>query len=122
MFSALVVGRNVVSLNLKTGKITGTILTGGVGIWGVAKELGKDIVVYHGKRGLGTAVLTGAALLCPLLIKMITNSTKVVKVAMSISNSAAAAIRVSENIAYTPLVACDFLLFGEYVLTCHNTS
>jgi len=114
--------RNRYRILKKTGKISGAALTGGIGLWGVAKEIGKDVVVYHGKRGLGSVIIVGAGWLCPIPVKLVTNSTKIVKCAMCVSNTAAACLRASENLADMPLIVCDYFLFGEYVPTNRDTS
>jgi hypothetical protein len=106
----------------KTGKISGGLITGGLGLWGLAKEIGKDTVVFHGKRGLGCAITGTIGWLCPVPIKLMTNSTKIVRGAMAVSNTCAAAFRITENVADAPLVVCDFFLFGEYLPTNDATS
>lgn len=106
----------------KTGKISGGVICSGASLWGIAKDLAKDVTVYHGKRGVGVAIIAVCGWLCPVPVRMITNSTRVIGVAMTISNSAAATIRICENVADAPLIVCDYFLFGEYVPTNNENS
>lgn len=51
-------------------------------------------------------------------IPLITNFTKMIKVAKCVHGACAAAIRTSHNIAEVQFIVCDYLLFKEYVSSC----
>ena len=106
----------------KTGKVSGALTSGGIGLWGIAKEIAQGEVIRHGKRAAGGVIITVATYICPFGVGLVTNSTKILKVAKGVHSFAAATIRCCENVADMPYVVVDIILFGELCPTCESNS
>jgi hypothetical protein len=90
----------------------------GVGIIELTSEMVRGQVVHYGKKKIGTLLLLTCTHFGVASIPLITNSTKVIKYAKKIHSVSGSIYRCAHDITEVPLIALDFLVFGEYVPSC----
>ena len=86
---------------------------GGVGLWGVVKEVTQGTVVQYGKRRLATFVIGGATYVCAPAVAVITNATRVVKSCKVVYTSVGYVMEAFEDASHVPFLPLDLLLFGQ---------
>ena len=87
----------------------------GSGAISVAKEAGKGVFRYYGRRWIGAAFITVGGYFGFGGIPLVTNATKLVKYGKACHNCCAAIMDASETTAGLPLVAIEFAVFGRPV-------
>ena len=93
----------------------------GTGLITIAKETAADGVKRHAKRYIG-GILIDADLTCVSSgLSILTYATKIVKYSKAVHSVCAASWRAAHNIAELPLIAIDYVVFGEYVPSCGET-
>ena len=102
----------------KYGLRAGFAAMTGNGIMKLIKEAATDGIKRHEKRYLGMILFNSGVTCISGSITILTNSTKVLKYAKACHSTSAAAWRVCHNAADFPLLAIDFLFFGEPVPSC----
>lgn len=95
-------------------RATATYLTG-QGICHIAWELGKGQLICYGKRKLGYAILGGISWVAGPVLPIVTNSTKVLKVARFVHRTSSEVLEISENGCCAMLYALDMIVFGQGV-------
>ncbi len=118
------VARQKLKEQYRTAKQYGIKMAWGVvtgsGILHLSYEVAKGEILKHGKQKAGSLILLGCTHVGLGAIPLITNSTKVIKYAMRAHSLTACIYRCAHDASEVPLVALDFLLFGEYVPSCPN--
>ena len=94
----------------------------GAGVVSVAKEAGKGVFQYYGRRWIGTAFITVGGYLGFGGIPLVTNATKIVKYGKACHNGCAAIMDATETTAGIPFVALEFAVFGRPVPKNANSS
>lgn len=89
-----------------------------IGLVTVAKEVAADGIKRHGKRYLGSILMTSSLTGLSFAVPLLSNATKVVKFSKSCHSVCAAAWRASHNLVELPFIFCDYAIFGEYVPSC----
>ena len=102
----------------KNGIKAGFGLYTGVGASKILWDASKGELITYGKRKIAAAIALASASAFSGSVVMLTNVTKVAKIANATHKTCAAAYRVAHNVAEFPIVLCDYALFGEYVSTC----
>ena len=85
----------------------------GTGVLGVAKDVGKGIVVDYSKRKFAAVCINAGSYILSPAIVVFTNATKIVNVTKRIHSTAAfcfECVEDSTNLAFLPL---DLALFGQ---------
>jgi hypothetical protein len=90
----------------------------GSGLLEIGKEVVKGQVVHHGKERIGGLILLGCSHIGLGALPLVTNSTKILKYAKKAHSFTSCVYRCAHDASEVPLVALDFLVFGEYVPTC----
>jgi hypothetical protein len=90
----------------------------GSGVLEVATDLAKGEIIRHGKQKVGSLILLGCTHVGLGVVPLITNSTKIIKYAKKAHSVTSCIYRCAHDASEVPLVALDFLLFGEYVPSC----
>jgi hypothetical protein len=90
----------------------------GSGILQLAKEVAKGKIVKQGKRKVGSLILLGCSHVGLGAVPLITNSTKIIKYAKKAHSVTSCIYRCAHDASEVPLIALDFMLFGEYVPSC----
>jgi len=78
-------------------------------------DLGKGQLVYWGKRRIGYAIVSYIGWVAAPIMPIITNSTKVVRVANFTHRVTSEIFQISENGACAWLYPIDLLVFGQPV-------
>lgn len=105
--------------NIKKHGIRGTfLLANGVGLWCVVKELAADGIICQGKRYLGSCLMHFGCYTFSGGAVLVTNFTTVVKYSKTLHSICAAGYRCAHNLAETPMLICDYMLFAEPVPSC----
>jgi hypothetical protein len=84
----------------------------------LVKEAETDGVKRHAKRYIGYILINGGLTFITGGVPLLTNATKVVKYSKACHSICAASWRGAHNIAELPLIAVDYIVFGEYVPSC----
>ena len=87
----------------------------GSGAVSIAKEAGKSVLQYYGRKWIGTAFIIGGGFLRFGGIPLITNASKIVKYAKACHNCCATIIDTTEITAGLLLIALEFVIFGRPV-------
>ena len=85
----------------------------GVGVWGVATDVGKAILIDYGKRKLAAVCINAGAYILSPAVVVFTNVSKVLKISKSVHSTAAfcfECVEDSTNLAFIPI---DLALFGQ---------
>ena len=85
----------------------------GTGVLGVAKDVGKGIVVDYSKRKFAAVCINAGSYILSPAIVVFTNATKIVKIAKCVHSSAAfvfECVEDSTNLAFLPF---DLAFFGQ---------
>lgn len=90
----------------------------GSGVLELAKEVAKGEVVRHGKQKIGSLLLLGCSHIGLGSLTLVTNSTKVIKYATKAHSVTSCIYRCAHDVSEVPLIALDFMVFGEYVPSC----
>jgi hypothetical protein len=90
----------------------------GAGLLELATEVVKGEVLKHGKQKVGSLILLGCTHVGLSAVPMITNSTKILKFVKTAHSITSGIYRCAHDASEVPLIALDFLLFGEYVPSC----
>lgn len=90
----------------------------GAGVLEVAVDVVKGEVVKLGKQKIGSILILGCTHVGLGLVPLITNSTKIIKYAGKLHSLSSCVYKCAHHASEVPLVALDFLLFGEYVPSC----
>jgi hypothetical protein len=88
---------------------------GGIGLFGVAKEILKSTVVQYGKRRIATVVIGGCTYISAPAVAVLTNATRVVKSCKLIYTSIGWTMQVLEDASHIPFLPLDAILFGQSV-------
>ena len=97
------------------------VVTGG-GVLQLATEVAKGEVIKHGKQKVGSLIVLGCTHVGLGALPLITNSTKVIKYVGRAHSVTSCIYRCAHDASEVPLVALDFLIFGEYVPSCPDDS
>ena len=92
----------------------------GSGVLELAKEVAKGEIVKQGKQKVGSLILLGCSHIGLGAVTVVTNSTRVIKYAKKAHNVTSCIYRCAHDASEVPLIALDFLVFGEYVPSCPN--
>ena len=90
----------------------------GSGVLQLAKEVAKGEIVKYGKQKVGSLILLGCIHVGLGAVPLVTNSTKIIKYVMKAHSVTSCIYRCAHDASEVPLVALDFMLFGEYVPSC----
>jgi len=90
----------------------------GSGVLELAKEVSKGAIVDQGKKKVGSLILLGCSHIGLGAITVVTNSTKVIKYAKKAHSVTSCIYRCAHDASEVPLIALDFMVFGEYVPSC----
>jgi len=85
----------------------------GTGVIGVAKDLGKGIVIDYGKRKFAAVCINAGAYILSPAIVVFTNATKIVKISKSIHSTAAFCFECVEDLTNLAFLPLDLALFGQ---------
>jgi hypothetical protein len=92
----------------------------GAGLLEVGKEVVKGEVINRGKKRIGSLILLGCSHVGLGAIPLVTNSTKFLKYAKKAHSVTSCVYRCTHDASEVPLVALDFIVFGEYVPSCRE--
>jgi hypothetical protein len=92
----------------------------GSGVVELATEVVKGEIVRQGKQKVGSLILLGCTHIGLGVVPLITNSTKIIKYAKKAHSVTSCIYRCAHDASEVPLIAIDFLVFGEYVPSCPN--
>ncbi len=90
----------------------------GAGVLELGKEVVKGEAVKYGKEKLGGLIILGCGHIGLGAIPLVTNSTRLIKYAKKAHSVTSYVYRCAHDASEVPLVALDFLVFGEYVPSC----
>jgi hypothetical protein len=90
----------------------------GAGVFEIGKEVVKGQLVNRGKERIGGLILLGCSHIGLGAIPLVTNSTRILKYAKKAHSFTSCIYRCAHDASEVPLVALDFLVFGEYVPSC----
>ncbi len=91
----------------------------GSGVLELGKEALKGEVLTRGRKKIGSLLLLGCTHIgCGAAIPLVTNSTRIVGYAKKAHSVTSCIYRCAHDASEVPLVALDFLVFGEYVPSC----
>jgi hypothetical protein len=90
----------------------------GSGVLELTKEVVKGEIVRQGKKKVGALILLGCSHIGLGAVTVVTNSTKVIKYAKKAHSVTSCIYRCAHDASEVPLIALDFLVFGEYVPSC----
>ena len=82
------------------------------------KEAAKGEIVKQGKQKMGLLILLGCSHVGLGAVTLITNSTKIIKYFNKAHSVTSCISRCAHDASKVPLIALDFMLFGEYVPSC----
>ena len=106
----------------RTGKKYGIKAAWGVVTGAGLLEVGKDVikgeVINRGKNRIGSLIILGCSHVGIGAVPLVTNSTKILKYAKKAHSVTTCIYRCAHDASEVPLVALDFLVFGEYVPSC----
>jgi hypothetical protein len=86
---------------------------GGLGLWGVAKDVTKGVVIDYGKRKLAAVCINAGAYVISPAVVVFTNASKIVNISKAIHSTAAfcfECVEDSSNLVFLPL---DMAFFGQ---------
>lgn len=86
----------------------------------VVKEVSKGEIIHHGKRKIGALILLGCSHIGLGALTLVTNSTKIIKFTQAAHSVTSAIYRCAHDASEVPLIALDFMIFGEYVPSCSD--
>jgi hypothetical protein len=94
----------------------------GAGLMELATEVVTEVVkgetLKHGKKKVGSLILLGCTHIGLSAVPMITNSTRIIKLVKTAHSITSGIYRCAHDASEVPLIALDFILFGEYVPSC----
>jgi len=90
----------------------------GSGVLELAKEAAKGEIIKHGKKKIGSLVLLGCGHVGTGALTLITNSTKLLNYTKKAHSITSCIYRCPHDASEVPLIALDFIVFGEYVPSC----
>ena len=90
----------------------------GSGIFELTKEIAKGEIVKQGKEKVGSLILLGCSHIGLGSLTLITNSTKIIKYTKKVHSVTSCIYRCAHDCSEVPVIALDFLVFGEYVPSC----
>ena len=90
----------------------------GSGVLELAKEVAKGEIVKQGKQKVGSLILLGCSHIGVGALTVVTNSTRVIKYAKKAHSVTSCIYRCAHDASEVPLIALDFMVFGEYVPSC----
>ena len=92
----------------------------GAGILELGKEVIKGEIINRSREKIGALLILASAHVGIGSIQLVTNSTKILKYAQKAHSVTSCIYRCAHDASEVPLVALDFLVFGEYVPSCPN--
>ena len=90
----------------------------GSGVLELTKEVVKGEIIQHGRKKAGSLVLLGCSHIGFSAVTTITNSTRIIRYAKKAHSVTSCIYRCAHDASEVPLIALDFLVFGEYVPSC----
>lgn len=90
----------------------------GSGALELAKEVAKGEIVKQGKKKVGSLILLGCSHIGLGYLTLVTNSTKILKYVKKGHSVTSCIYRCARDASEVPLIALDFIVFGEYVPSC----
>ena len=90
----------------------------GSGVLELAKEVAKGEIVKHGKKKVGALILLGCGHIGTGALTLVTNSTKFLNYTKKAHSITSCIYRCAHDASEVPLIALDFIIFGEYVPSC----
>jgi hypothetical protein len=90
----------------------------GSGVLELTKEVAKGEIVRQGKKKVGSLILLGCSHIGVGALTVVTNSTRVIKYAKKAHSVTSCMYRCAHDASEVPMIALDFLVFGEYVPSC----
>ena len=90
----------------------------GSGVFELAKEVAKGEIVKQGKQKVRSLILLGCSHIGLGAVTVVTNSTRVIKYAKKAHSVTSCIYRCAHDASEVPLIALDFMVFGEYVPSC----
>lgn len=87
----------------------------GVEVYGLVQQIGKGIVIDYGKRKLAGICFVGMGYIGPIAAIVLTNATKIVKIAKNVHWGAAFVFECIEDSANLTFLPIDLALFGQPV-------
>jgi len=100
------------SIKAAWGVVTGS------GVLELAKEVAKGEIVKQGKQKVGSLILLGCSHIGLGAVTVVTNSPRVIKYAKKAHSVTSCIYRCAHDASEVPLIALDFMVFGEYVPSC----
>ena len=100
------------SIKADWGVVTGS------GVLELAKEVAKGEIVKQGKQKVRSLILLGCSHVGLGVVPLIKNSTKIIKYFNKAHSVTSCISRCAHDASKVPLIALDFMLFGEYVPSC----
>lgn len=102
----------------RVGLVSAWGVVTGAGVLEIALAYAKGEVVKHGKKKAASLAILGCSHVGLGLVPYVTNSTRIIKYVKKAHSVTSCIYRCAHDASEIPLVALDFLVFGEYVPSC----